>query len=136
MSKYSNRNIQTKHHWWWKSNQIFGNLKITADFTGWIHLKRKPANFFWIYIYTVKTRNYILKFIWCCYWANSFISNLINEMVLVNCLHCKITVSRVHCTKLQLKNSILEFSGSHCIIYIIKLIYIYILRIYKYLYIN
>ncbi|XP_023325761.1 alpha-1,6-mannosyl-glycoprotein 2-beta-N-acetylglucosaminyltransferase isoform X2 [Eurytemora carolleeae] len=25
---------QTKHHWWWKSNQIFGNLKITADFTG------------------------------------------------------------------------------------------------------
>ena len=26
--------LQTKHHWWWKANQIFHNLDVTQHFTG------------------------------------------------------------------------------------------------------
>jgi len=25
---------QTKHHWWWKANQVFSSLRVTQDFTG------------------------------------------------------------------------------------------------------
>jgi len=26
---------QTKHHWWWKANQVFHNLKVSKDFQGY-----------------------------------------------------------------------------------------------------